>query len=178
MAIFVESPWPILFIGIAVEAVLGMTLLQTGRGKYLNAMIGVAAAVVVGLVVERFVVTDREAVRNTLDAAVVAVRKGDLHGLLECIAPSAQGPRKMSRHVLDRYEVEEGKISDLEIAINRQTSPPTATATFLAVGRGKDRAGEFPYQGFVQQVTVELQLQDGRWLVTGYKLPNLPIPSL
>jgi hypothetical protein len=178
VTIFVESPWPILFIGIAAEGVLAMALLQTGRGKFLIAMIGVAAVVVVGLIVERLVVTDREAVAHTLDAAVVAVRKGDLHGLLECIAPSAQGPRKTSRHVLDRYEVEEGKISDLEITINRVTSPATATATFLAVGRGKDRAGEFPYQGFVQKVTVELQLQNGRWLVTGYKLPNLPIPSL
>jgi hypothetical protein len=170
MVIFLESPWPILFIGIAVEAVLGMALMQTGRGKYLVAMIGVAVIVVIGLVVERLVVTDREAVRLTLDAAVAAVRKNDLNGLLDCIEPSAKEPRELSRWVLSRCEVQEGHISDLQITVNRLTSPPTAEAKFLAVGRGRDRMGEFPYQGFAQRVVVQLRLQGDRWLVTGYKL--------
>jgi hypothetical protein len=170
MVIFLESPWPILFIGIAVEAVLGMMLMQSGRGKYLVAMIGMAVVVVVGLIVERLVVTDREAVRQTLDAAVAAVRKNDVNGLLDCISPSAKKPRDESRWLLSLVDVEEGHISDLDIKVNRLTSPPTAQAKFLAVGRGRDRTGEFPYQGFAQRVDVQLQLQGDRWLVTGYKL--------
>jgi hypothetical protein len=173
MVMFVESPWPILFVGIAVEAVLALLLLQTGRGKFLIAMLGVAVVVVIGLIVERLVVTDREAVEHTLDAAVVAARNNDLDGLLACIAPSAQKPSKLSRWVHDNFEIEEGHISDLKIMVSRLTSPPSATAEFLAVGRGRDRAGVFPYQGFVQRVTVELQLQGGRWLVTDYALPEL-----
>ena len=168
--IFLESPWPILFIGIVVEAVLGTALMQTGRGKYLVAMIGVAVFVIIGLMVERFVITDRKAVRQTLDAAVAAVRKNDVNGLLDCIAPSAKGPRDESRWLMSLVDVEEGHISDVEITINRLKSPPTAEANFLAVGRGKDRKGEFPYQGFAQRVKVQLQLQGGRWLVTGYEL--------
>jgi hypothetical protein len=170
MVILLESPWPILFIGIVVEAVLAVGLMQTGRGKYLVAMIGVAVVVVIGLVVERLVVTDREAVERTLDAAVVAVRKNDIDGVLNCILPSAKEPREESRWLLSLVDVEEGHISDLEIKINRLTSPPTAEAKFLAVGKGRDRKGEFPYQGFAQRVVVQLQLQGDRWLVTGYKL--------
>jgi hypothetical protein len=181
MAMFVESPWPILFVGIAVEGVLAMLLLQTGRGKFLIAMIGVAAVVVVGLIVERLVVTDREAVEHTLDAAVAAVRKNDVNGLLACIAPSAQNARGLSQWVLGRFEIEEGRISDLDIKVTRQTSPPSATAKFLAVGKARDRMGQVPYEGYMQHVAVELQLQGGRWLVTDYNLPDLPggqIPHL
>jgi hypothetical protein len=172
MVIFVESPWPILFIGIAIEAMLGFLLLQTGRGKLLIAMIGVAVVVVAGLIVERLVVTDREAVEQTLDAAVAAVRKNDLNGAIACISPSAEAPRSLTRMVLSRVDVQEAHISSLEVKVNRLTSPPSANAKFLAVGRGKDRKGEWPYQSFAQRVTLQLQLEGGRWLVTGYKIED------
>jgi hypothetical protein len=176
MSIFIESPWPILFIGIAVEAVLAFLLLQTGRGKFLIAMIGVAAIVGVGLIVERLVVTDREAVENTLDAAVAAVKRNDLAGALGCISPSAEAPRNLTRWVFGRVDFQEAHIGDLDIKISRLSSPPTADAKFLAVGKGKDRKGEWPYQGFAQHVTLQLRLEGGRWLVTGYKLEDLQKP--
>ena len=172
MAIFVESPWPILFVGIAVEAVLAFLLLQTGRGKFLIAMIAVAALVGVGLIVEHFVITDRKAVMQTLDAGVAAARNNDLGGVLDCISPSAQEPRNYVRLVLGRFEVREGHISDVKIDVNRLTSSPTAEASFLAVGKGRDRKGEMLYEGFVQRVTVKLRLEGGRWLVTGCEFPN------
>jgi hypothetical protein len=107
MAIFVESPWPILFIGIAIEAVLAFLLLRTGLGKYLIAMIGVALLVVAGLIVERLVVTDREAVEQTLDTAVAAARRNDLEGALNCISPSAQEPRRLTAMVFGWVHFEE-----------------------------------------------------------------------
>ena len=176
MVIFVESPWPILFIGIAIEAVLAFLLLQTGLGKFLIAMIGVAALVGVGLIVEHFVITDRKAVTQTLDAAVAAARKNDLNGLLDCISPSAKEPRDESRRLFGLVEVREVRISDLDIKVNRLTSPPTADAKFLAVGRGKDRKGVFPYEGFAIRVTLTLRLEGGRWLVTGYDLKDFEKP--
>ena len=115
MAFLVEGPWTILFIGIAVEAILGLALMQTGRGKYFIAMIGMAVVVVIALVVERLVVTDREAVEQTLDAAVAAARKNDVNGVLDCISPSAKEAREYVRWIFGRFEVQEGHISDLEI---------------------------------------------------------------
>lgn len=173
MAFLLEGPWTILFIGIVIEAILGLVLMQTGRGKFLIAMIGVAIVVGALLIVERSVVTDREAVTSTLDAAVAAVKKNDVNGLLDCIAPSAESPRELSRWVLKRFDVEEAHVSDLEIKVNRLKSPPTADTKFLAVGKGKDRMGEIPYQAFGQKVEVQLELRGGRWLVTGYKLLGL-----
>lgn len=175
MAIFLESPWPILFLGIAVEAVLGMLLFQSGRGRLLWAMIGVGLLVVGGLVVERLVVTPREEVEQTLDKAVAAVNRHDLDSLLDCISPSAKEPRTLSRWVFQSFEIEDGHINDVQIDVNRLTSPPTASAKFMAVGRGKDRKGEIPYQNFAQPVSIKLQLQGGRWLVTHYKLEEFPM---
>jgi len=168
MMVFVESPWPILFIGIAVEAVLAFLLLRTGLGKYLIAMIGVAVVVVAGLVVEHFVITDRKAVAQTLDAAVAAVRTNNLQGALDCISPSAQKCRTFTSWVFGRVQFDEAHFSGLEVKVNRLTSPPSAEAKFLAVGRGTDRKGEMPYHGFARHVILQLQLEGGRWLVTGY----------
>jgi hypothetical protein len=173
MAIFVESPWPILFIGIGIEAVLAFLLLRTGLGKFLIAMIGVALLVVAGLIVERLVVTDREAVEQTLDTAVAAVRRNDLQGALNCISPSAQEPRRLTAMVFGWVHFEEAYIRRLEINVNRLTSPPSAQAKFQAIGRARDRRGEIPYEGFSRDVTLELRLEGGRWLVTGYEVEGL-----
>lgn len=176
MVIVLESPWPILFIGIAVEAVLAVVLLRTGRGAVLWGMIGVAAFVLLGLLIEWLVVTEREAVEYTLDACVAAVEANDVERLLSCISPSAQQARKDARWVLGRVQVERARINDLEIKINRLTSPPTATARFQAIGTGRDRKGESPYQTFGQRVTVELRQENARWLVAGYNIEDLKLP--
>ena len=176
MVIFLESPWPILFIGIAVEAVLAVVLLRTGRGAVLWGMIGAAAFVLLGLLVEWLVVTEREAVEHTLDACVAAVEANDVERLLSYISPSAQQARKEARWVLGRVQVEKARINDLEIKINRLTNPLTATARFEAIGTGRDRKGELPYQTFPARVTVELRQENARWLVAGYNIEDLKLP--
>jgi hypothetical protein len=175
---FLESPWPILLIVIGVEAVLAVALLQTRRGYLLWAMIGVAAVGLVGLVVERLVVTDREAIENTLDAAVAAAEANDVGRLLDCISPTAENTRADARWMLSRVEVRSAYIHKLEITINQLTSPPTARAHFQVIGQGTDRKGEFPYQSYARAATVELRLEDDRWLVTGYDVEGLNLRNL
>jgi enolase len=58
--IFLESPWPILFIGIFAEAILALILFRTGRGAVLWAIAGVALLVIAGVLVERFAMTDKK----------------------------------------------------------------------------------------------------------------------
>jgi hypothetical protein len=176
MMIFLESPWPILLIGIAVEAVLAILLLRTGQGRWLAAMFGVGLLVLLGLLVEHFVVTDRKAIINTLDAAAAAVEANNLNGVLDCLSPSAEQIRSDSRRALDRFEFRMARIHDLEIVINRLTSPPTAKVTFRAVGNGRDRRGEIPYQGFAETVTVTLRQEHGRWLVADYRVEDTRLP--
>ena len=176
MVIFLESPWPILFIGIAVEAILAIVLLQTRLGRVLWAVIGVAAFVLLGLLVEWLVVTEQEAIEHTLDEAVAAVEANDLDRVLACISPRAAKPRSEARWILGRADMKRARINGLEIKINRLTNPPTATAKFQAIGAARDRLGEIPYQGFAQNVTVDLRKEGDRWLVTGYTVEGVTVP--
>jgi hypothetical protein len=166
MSIFIESPWPWLLLGIAAEAVLAVALLRTQRGSLLWAMLGMGIFVLLGLAAERFIVTDRKAVMQTLDAAVAAAKANDLNRVLNCISPKAQKARDYARWALGRAQIEEAHIHDLEVTVNRLTSPPTAKAKFLAVGKAQDRRGEIPYQEFMRRVVVELRWEDNRWLAT------------
>jgi hypothetical protein len=175
--ILLESPWPWLLLGIAAEAVLAVALVRTQRGHLLWAMLGVAIFVLLGLVVERLVVTEREKVEMTLDAGVAAARANDLNRLLACISPKATKARTYAGWVLGRAQVEEAYIRNLEIKINRLTSPPTAIAEFDAFGRGRDRKNEFPYQGFARRVKVELRREGGRWLVSDFEAEGFERPQ-
>jgi len=176
MIIFIESPWPILLIGIAAEAVLAVLLLRTGQGRLLWAMLGVGLLVVLGLLVEHFVVTDRKAIIHTLDAAAAAVETNNLNGVLDCISPSAAPIRSQCHQAFDRFEFRMARIHDLEIVINRLTSPATAKVTFRAVGNARDRRGEIPYQGFAETITVTLRQEQGRWLVADYSDQDRRLP--
>lgn len=84
--------------------------------------------------------------------------------------------RREARWILDRVQVSDAYIRQLEITINRLTSPPTARAKFVAVGKGTDRKGEFPYETFMRRVVVDLRLEDGRWLATGYDVEDFQPP--
>jgi hypothetical protein len=66
-------------------------------------MIGVGAPTLIGLAVERMMVTDREAFAETLDEAAAAAN--DLERLLSYISPTAQRPQADSRFVRGRLEV-------------------------------------------------------------------------
>jgi hypothetical protein len=170
--IFVESPWFWMLSGLAIEAALAIALLRSQRGSLIWAMLGVAVLTLAGLGLERFVVTDREAVAMTLDAGAAAAEANDLNRLLACIAPDAQKPRNFARWVLSQATLQEARVRDLEVSINRLTSPPTARARFMAVGRGRDRAGQLPYEVFARQVTVTLRQEGNRWLATDFTIED------
>jgi hypothetical protein len=176
--IFLESPWPVLLIGVAVEAILAVALLRTGRGYLLWVMIGVAALMAVGLLVERLVVTERKAIEQTLDAAVAATEANDVNRLLNCISPSAEPTRADARWMLNRVEVSSAYVRNLQILVNHLTNPPTAQARFQAMGQGRDRLAQFPYGSYSRTVTVHLRLEGDRWLVTGYDVEGLDLGNL
>lgn len=176
-----ESPWPILFIGILVEAALAVLFFQTGRGKLLWAILGVAVLLGGGLVVERLVVTDREAVANTIDAAVAAVRANNKERLLACVSPNAKPVRQMTDYVFNLVEFIDAGISNLEITVGTPTGrtaggPQTAVAKFTAIGHARDRLGQVPYQGFMQELTVNFRREGDRWLIDSYNAKDqLPV---
>lgn len=169
---FLESPWPFLFLGIVAEAILALTLVRTKRAVVLAWMAGVAILAGAALAVERWVVTDDEAISATLDTALAAIKADNTDHLLQCISPSAEDVRKAARWAMDRIEVQSGAIGNLNITINRLTPAPTAHAKFFVKATGRYRSGQPLYDTVVEPVTVELQLENGQWLITGYSTPH------
>jgi len=94
----------------------------------------------------------------------------DLDGLLRnYISPDADTTRRRAAWALGRIEVDRINYHNLRITINRLTSPITAEAEFDGSVSFRDRRGEFPYNNYAARFKLELELRDGRWLVTGHE---------
>jgi hypothetical protein len=163
-----ENPWWIIFFGIVAAAVLGVILFRTGRGAVLWALLGVVAITLLGVLVERLVVTERERVEMTLDGITAALEANDLNGVLAYVSPDAAKTRRRAAWALGRIKVQSARISNLDITINRLTNPPTAKAAFYGYLYYRDRQGEIPYNSCGSRVVVDLRKEGNLWLVTGH----------
>jgi len=169
MHYFTEDPLWMIFLGIVVEAVLGVVLFQTRRGVVLWAMIGVALLVLLGLGVEKLIVTEREKVERTIDEITEALEANDLEGVLRYLAPEARQSRISAQWALGRVEVYEANVNSLEVTVNQLESPPTARAELSGRLHYHDREDQSPYTNYPLRFTVDFRKEGDRWLVTGHR---------
>ncbi len=163
-----ESPWPILIVGLVIETVLAIALFRTGRGAVLGAMGGVALLVLLGVLIERSTVTDTKLIRQTLEAAAAGLQSNNAQQVDACIVPGADGnaARGKVRWALSRAEFGEITVRNLAVKFNYQMSPPTAETTFTVWVCGKDRSGTFPGEmSRPVAMVVKLRKELGHWLV-------------
>ena len=176
MTIFVESPWPWLLIGIGVETALAVALLRTQRGAVLWAMLAVAALWRRACWSSGWWSPTGRPWRTRWTPPWPPSKPTTSTGCWAAFLPRPKASAAMARLVLDRVEVRSVWIRDLEIKVNRLTSPWTAKARFLAIGNGRDRKNEFPYDTFSRRVVVKFRREGDRWLVTGYDVEDFDPP--
>jgi hypothetical protein len=174
MTYFTENSLWMIFVGIAVEAVLGAILFRTGRGALLWAMIGTALLVVIGVTVEKLIVTEREEVKYTLDDISSALDANDLDRVLTFISPADKKSRSDAAWALRRIEIRGTTILGLEVTVHQLTSPHTAEARFRGIIRYSDRKKEIPYESYAADFSVTFRKEGKRWIVTGYET-SLPM---
>lgn len=116
-----EDPLPYLFVGVAVEAILAVLLVNTRRGAFLIAILCVLAVIVVGVGVERFVVTEREEVELALDELAAALEANDVPRVLSLITSEATFSRSRAEWAMGRIEVTSAKIRNLDVTVNHLT---------------------------------------------------------
>jgi hypothetical protein len=165
MTYFTENSLWMIFVGIAVEAVLGVILFRTGRGKTLWAMIAVAVLLIVGVTVEKLIVTEKEEVENTLDGIMAALEANDLDRVLGYIAPEARSTQERARWAMDHVIVESATMYRLDITVNRLTSPHTAHAEFFGHIAYRGRKAEIPSGNYGSPFYVDFRKEGNRWLV-------------
>jgi hypothetical protein len=170
----VEDSTPALVWGAIFEAGLIFALVKTGRRWLLYAMVGLALAV--GGIVwhEKHTITDTKQIRATLYDAAAAMERNNLPAVLEFISPTAHELRAQANQISTTVKLDQVHLTDLKIQVNRFHDPPTATADFFVRVSGAARAGNFPFANFMPRAQVTLRLENGRWLVSGYKLDAGP----
>ena len=167
-----EDPWLIVGLGTLTEVFLGVAVWRTRRGAVIAAMGLVAVLTGFGLAVERWVVTDREAVEDTLRAAAAAVRAGDEGRVLRFIAPEATKVQEVVRGYLSRAEFDSIVIRAPDTQITKGAQR-TARVRFTARGKGRLKGGiEVGREEFAVFLEVRLRKEGEAWLVTGYEELN------
>jgi hypothetical protein len=165
---FVESPWPILMLGLAIEVVLAIALWRTGRSNIVGAMVAVGMATLGLIVIERMIVTDVEQVEDTLSEAARSLEANDVAGLLATFADDSP-KRNEVQTVLAHVTVREARIGgDLEIRVDTLAVPHSATARFTGRVNARDNRGSIPYEHFIRTFSVTLHRQDGHWRIYDY----------
>ncbi len=87
MNAFLESAWPALGLGLLALALLGVAWHNTRHRRLPHAMLGVVVAMLLLLLVQWLVVTDREAVANSLEEMAQALESNDLNRVMAHLAP-------------------------------------------------------------------------------------------
>jgi hypothetical protein len=173
MSEFLESPWPAVWLGAIALALLGVAWHNTRDRRLLQGMAGALAVTLILILVEWLVVTDREAVANTLEDVAVALESNDLSRVLAFLAPDADRLRNDAQRYLPGVEISDANIGgDLVVTVNQLTSPPTARATFTGriTGTNVNPGERMPYDNFVRRFTLRLRRDAGRWLLIDYEM--------
>lgn len=168
MSFLVESPLPIIFFGVIVEAVLATIFVSTQKAGVLVGMLGVVVLVLAMVGLEWLVVTQGEEVEATIDQIAKAMKADDWKKVDTYLAPDADQTRAQARFAKRHIRVTDTKVRHLEVQINEHTSPPTAMATFDGViyYEGKDH---FTAPGwYPARFEVEFRKAGDRWLVTDH----------
>jgi hypothetical protein len=163
-----EDPWPAIIVGLVAELVLFVYFRRSGRVVFLAAMGGVLLLVGLFWLIERWVVTPREEVANTLYEMAAALEQNNVEGLMPYIATEATQIRNLARRELRNLKIEQAQVGRLEIELNLAANPPTARTSFLGQLRFKHLREQIPYETYMDRITVDLRKQQGRWQMTDY----------
>ncbi|HEX4000700.1 MAG TPA: hypothetical protein VHX65_19280 [Pirellulales bacterium] len=168
MSWWVEDSTPVLVWGCIVEVILIFALVKSGRLWLLYAMAGLA--LLVGGIVwhEKHTITDTKQIRASLYQAAAEMERNNLPGVLQYISPTAPDLVRQAKSISSTFKLDEVHLTNLKIQVNRFNHPPSATVDFFVRVSGADRAGNFPFANILQRAQVTMQLENGRWLVSGY----------
>jgi len=171
MESFLESPFPALVIGGITCAILGGGWIQTGRCPLLYLMIVAILLTVCAVLLERFVVTDREHVKATLFEIARLVEQNDIDAAMEYAYSGSPQVRQEATSELSHYHFVSVDIKrNLEIEVFPDEDPPRATADFNVVVVLGTRDGMVSERRIPRYVEVTMYREaDGRWRVSDYE---------
>jgi hypothetical protein len=167
-----EQPLIIVVLGVAFILGLGAAWSASGRNELLYSMAGVLLLVIGGLVVERMVVTDREAIRATLQQIARDVQSNNHRAVTRHVYSGAPELKHKAEAELPNYHFTECRISKVnELNVDPSAEPRSAIVEFNVIVSGTFRHSGFEGTGtYPRWVQLHmLREKDGRWTVESYK---------
>ncbi len=167
-----DQPLYIVVTGIVLGVIVGGLWTASGRKEMLYALGGVVALTVIWLIVERLVVTDREAIRATLGQIARDVQDNDLNRLMGHIAKGNPSLAQKARAEMPNYKFTECRVTKVhETDVDAGSEPRSAIVEFNVLASGTFRQGSLEVSDTVPR-WVRLQMvreEDGRWRVQDYE---------
>jgi hypothetical protein len=176
--LFWDDSWlfeqPLIIVALGVAVILGLAAAWSASGRK-EWLFGIAAALVLliaGLVTERLVVTDREAIRATLQQIARDVRSNDRQAVLRHVHSTVPELKKKAAAELPNYEFTQCRVTKIhKIDVDRDAEPHSAMVEFNVIASGTFRQSGFEVTDTVPR-WVRLHMlreKDGRWTVVDYE---------
>ena len=143
---------PTLVIGVVLSAVLLGVFINTRRIWSLAA-----------------VVTEKEKIEALIQGTVRAIEANAVEAVWASIDPASEPLRAYARTILSRLKVRRAKVANLSIAVNRLTSPPSATVSGVGRIEAADVRGTTGQQNYVRPFTVRLSGRGSQWYIGSYE---------
>jgi hypothetical protein len=163
-----ENTAPVWALSAVLLTMASIAYVYTRSASALLAVAGVILLTGVGLLAERLVVTPREAVQQSVRELLAVIEADDLPGVLAKIAPSEGAMRSDAELLMPQFDINKARATgEIEVAIDRDQTPPTAAATFRFFADVLHRKSGMK-GGYFDNVTIFFKEQAERWVVTGY----------
>jgi hypothetical protein len=169
---FLDQPIYIALIGILAAVLVGIVWTSTGRKEWLFALGAVIVLTAGMLVVERLVVTDREAIRQTLADIARDVKSNSTAKVVAHIAPANSELIQRAQSEMPNYQFTDCRVTKVHsIDVDAKAEPRTAKVEFNVVASGTFRQGNLELADSSVPRWVRLQLvrdKNGSWKVEDY----------
>jgi hypothetical protein len=156
-----------------IVAVIGATsmliaFLRSGRRLYLEWLAGIVLLGAGLIVLERYVVTDRERVEQTLDRAKAGLEANDVEVVTSCLASSAEALEREVRARMREIEVRQANMADVRIEFSGHERGRTAIVSLI--GRLEFKASGIPIEQYLGRFRITLVEERNQWLIQSYEL--------
>jgi hypothetical protein len=167
-----EQPLIIVVLGVLLCVGLGAAWSASGRKELIYAMATVLGLMLAGLVVERLVLTDREAIHATLREIARDVKSNNRRAVLRHLHSSVPDLKKKAEAEMPRYQFTECRVTKIHTTeIDAHTEPRSAIVEFNVIASGTFKAEGFEVTDTIPR-WVQLHMlreKDGRWTIVDYK---------
>jgi hypothetical protein len=164
-----DQPISLIVIGLAIAFLLGVAWVQTGKNVFLYAMAVAVLLFGVLLVVERSVVTDREAVEARVYQLAELVEQNKVDEIVKSFVVSRPEWAAKARQELPRYQFTEARVTQIHrVEVNSHHQPPEVIVELNVSVSGTFE--QFATGTYLRWLRVKFWKEDdGQWRVADYE---------